>query len=301
MGCSESENPDLFWALRGGGGNFGVVTEFELRLHRLASVLLGEGLCPEPNVHRLLQFWREFMADAPSDLKWNIDLRLASHAKDVPVELRGQPVASSSVLWTGDPERGHPCLERALSLCNRDSVHTKVMSYLELQTMADLSFPHGRRYYTKSGYFADLDDATIDCLMAAVSEIPSPETQIELAYLGAAAAEVSATETAFGDRSAPIILNLIANWAEPTLDAPNMAWVRRLFHRLRPSMKPGVYVNFMSADEQDRVPEAYHERWKRIVNVKSHYDPTNFFRLNQNISPKYSRENLPSPFSVLDR
>ena len=232
------------------------------------------------------------MADAPFDLKWNVDLRLAAQAKNVPIELRGRPVAGSSVLWTGDPQRGRPYLERALSLCHQGSVRTKVMSYLELQTMADLAFPHGRRYYTKSGYFADLDDATIDFLIAALSEIPSPETQIELAYLGAAAAQVSATETAFGDRSAPIIVNLLANWAEPTLDNTHIGWVRRLFQRLRPTMKPGVYVNFMSADEQDRVPEAYHERWERIVQVKSHYDPTNFFRLNQNVPPRNSQGNI---------
>lgn len=289
--CSESEEPDLFWALRGGGGNFGVVTEFELRLHPLTAVLLGVGLCPQSDIQRLLRFWREFMADAPFDLKWNIDLRLASQANSVPIELRGRPVASSSVLWTGDPDRGHPYLERALSLCNRDSVHTRMMSYLELQTMADLDFPHGRRYYTKSGYFADLDETTIDRLVTAVAAIPSPETQIELAYLGAAAAQVAPTETAFGDRSAPIILNLLANWVEPALDEANISWVRGLFHTLRPAMKPGVYVNFMSADEQNRVPEAYHERWERIVDVKSHYDPTNFFRLNQNIPPRNSREN----------
>jgi FAD/FMN-containing dehydrogenase len=197
--CSESENPDLFWALRGGGGNFGVVTEFELRLHPLTSVVLGEGLAPERDIPQVLD---------------------------------------------------------------------------------------GRRYYMKSGYFADLDDSTIDSLAAAASEIPSPDTQIELAYLGAAAAQVPATETAFGDRSAPVIVNLLANWAEPALDAANLSWVRQLFHKLRPAMKPGVYVNFMSADEQDRVPEAYHQRWERIVKVKLHYDPTNFFRLNQNVPPK---------------
>jgi hypothetical protein len=233
------------------------------------------------------------MGDAPFDLKWNIDLRLASQTKNVPIELRGRPVAGNSVLWTGDPESGHPYLERALSLCHRDSVCTKVMSYLELQTMADLEFPHGRRYYTKSGYFADLDDITIDGLMAAVDGIPSPETQIELAYLGGAAAQVSPSETAFGDRSAPIIVNLLANWVEPTLDTANISWVRQLFHRLRPAMKPGVYVNFMSADEEDRVPEAYQERWQRIVSVKSRYDPHNFFRLNQNVPPKNSLANIP--------
>jgi berberine-like enzyme len=160
------------------------------------------------------------------------------------------------------------------------------MSFLNLQTMADSNFPHGRRYYSKSGYFASLDNTTIDCLVEAVTTIPSSETQIELAYLGGVASRLGADETAFGDRSAPFILNLLANWAEPLADADNIAWIRGIFNKLRPAMKPGVYVNFMSGDEQDRVPEAYHERWDRLRTVKSHYDPKNFFRLNQNVPPR---------------
>jgi len=285
--CNEGENVDLFWALRGGGGNFGVVTEFEVRLHPLSSVVLAEGLCPEAGVRRLLECWRDFMAEAPLDLKWNIDLRLAPHTNKVPVELRGRPVASSSLVWTGGPEAGRPHLQHALSLCDPDSVRSKVTSFLDLQTMADFDFPHGRRYYTKSGYFRNLDSSTIDLLLEAVVEIPS-EIQIELAYLGGAAAQVAPTETAFGDRSAPFIMNLLGNWSDPSVDDCNVSWIRGLFDALRPGMKPGVYVNFMSADEQDRVPEAYHERWDRMVAVKSHYDPNNFFRLNQNVLPRQS-------------
>ena len=281
-----NENPDLFWALRGGGGNFGVVTEFEVNLHPLTAVVLAEGLTPEPDIRRLLERWRDFMAEAPLDLKWNVDLRLAPDKQNVPAELRGRPVAGSSLVWTGDPDAGQPYLQRALSQCNSDSVRSKVVSFLELQTMADSDFPHGRRYYTKSGYFAALNDSTIDRLVEAVATIPSSETQIELAYLGGAAGLVAADETAFGDRSAPFILNLLANWADPTADAGNIAWVRSLFGKLRPAMKPGVYVNFMSGDEQDRVPEAYRERWDRMVAVKTQYDPQNFFRLNQNVRPR---------------
>jgi hypothetical protein len=283
---NSKENPDLFWALRGGGGNFGVVTEFEVKLHPLTSVLLAEGLTPEPEIRGLLECWRDFMAEAPIDLKWNIDLRLATHASKVPVELRGRPVAGSSLIWTGDPEAGRPYLQRALSRCSADSVSSKIVPFLSLQTMADSDFPHGRRYYTKSGYFSDLDDISIDRLLDAAATIPSSETQIELAYLGGAAARIGADETAFGDRSSPFILNLLANWSEPSADAANVAWIRSIFKKLRPAMKPGVYINFMSGDEQDRVPEAYHERWDRIVAVKSHYDPHNFFRLNQNIPPR---------------
>ena len=283
--ANSKENADLFWALRGGGGNFGVVTEFEVKLHPLTSVVLAEGLCPEPGIRPLLERWREFMADAPIDLKWNVDLRLAPDTENVPVALRGRPVAANWLLWTGDPEAAQQYFKPALSLCNPDSVNCKSRSFLDLQTMADAAFPHGRRYYTKSGYFPYLDDSTIDRMVEAVATIPSSETQIELAYLGGAAGQVAATETAFGDRSAPFIMNLIGNWSEASADAGHISWVRGLFDKLRPAMKPGVYVNFMSGDEQDRVPEAYHERWDRMVAVKSHYDPNNFFRLNQNVPP----------------
>ena len=280
------ENPDLFWALRGGGGNFGVATEFELKLHPLTSVVLAEGLSAEADIRRLLECWRDFMAEAPLDLKWNVDLRLAPHAEKVPALLRGRPVASSSLVWTGEVEAGRPYLERALSLCSSDSVSSTIVSFLNLQTMADSDFPHGRSYYTKSGYFSHLEDTTIDRLVEAVTTIPSSETQIELAYLGGQAARVAATETAFGDRSAPFIMNLLANWSDASGDAGNIHWIRELFNKLRPAMKPGVYVNFMSGDEQDRVPEAYRERWERMVAVKTHYDPSNFFRLNQNVPPR---------------
>jgi hypothetical protein len=284
-----ANNADLFWALRGGGGNFGVVTEFEVKLHPLRSVVLAEGLCPEQDIRKLLEFWRDFMAEAPLDLKWNINLRLAAHKENVPVELRGRPVASNSLVWTGNPEIGRKYLERALSLCSPDSVSSNVVSFMSLQTMADSDFPHGRRYYTKSGYFTYLDDASVDRMMEAVAEIPSPDTMIELAYLGGMAAQVAARETSFGDRSAPFVLTLLANWSEASADAGNISWVRGLFNKLRPAMKPGVYVNFMSGDEQDRVPEAYRERWDRMVAVKSHYDPNNFFRMNQNVQPRNLR------------
>lgn len=284
--ATAKENPDLFWALRGGGGNFGVVTEFEVKLHPLTSVVLSEGLTPEPKIRALLECWRDFMPDAPLDLKWNIDLRLAPHTNKVPTDLRARPVAASSLIWTGAPDAARPYLHRALSLCRPDSVSSRSVPFLTLQTMADSDFPHGRRYYTKSGYFPHLDNPTIDRLLDAVTTIPSSETQIELAYLAGAAARLTADETAFGDRSAPVILNLLANWSDPSADAANIAWVRALFHTLRPAMKPGVYINFMSGDEQDRVPEAYHQRWDRMVTVKSHYDPTNLFRLNQNVPPR---------------
>jgi hypothetical protein len=272
--CNARENEDLYWALRGGGGNFGVVAEFDVKLHPLGAVTLVEGLTPEPHIRRLLEFWREFMADAPIDLKWNIDLRIAPPSERIPRELRPRPVA------------GRRYLRPLISLCDPDSVNHRVVSFLHLQTMADLCFPHSRRYYTKSGYFTYINDETIARLLEGLGSIPSCGTQIELAYLGGQAAQISASETAFGDRGAPFILSLLANWSEPSGDAAHLDWVRALFNRLRPAMKPGVYVNFMSGDEADRVPEAYQERWDRLVAIKTHYDPYNFFRLNQNVPPR---------------
>ena len=284
--ASAQENADLFWALRGGGGNFGVVTNFEVKLHPLTSLVLAEGLCLEDDISSILRRWRDFMPEAPDQLKWNLNLRLAPNTEGVPAHVRGRPVASESVIWLGDPDQGDQYLDHIFGLCKPVAVTRKVVSYLALQTMADNEFPHGRRYYTKSGYFKSLDDSSIEKMVLALATLPSPTTQIELAYLGGAASRIASAETAFGDRSSPFVINLLANWADPSDDAANVAWIRSLFMALRPSMAPGVYVNFMSGDEDDRVPEAYRERWERLVEVKSHYDPNNFFRLNQNIPPK---------------
>jgi hypothetical protein len=283
--ANAQENRDLFWALRGGGGNFGVVTEFEVSLHPVTSVLFGTALCFGDDMARVLQRWRGFMPGAPDSLRWGFSLTSAPAADNVPSHLRGRPVASASALWVGDLEEGRRYVDHVLSLCNPVAVTKEVISFLTLQTMADHEFPHGRRYYTKAGYFKSLGDSSIHSMVQALATIPSPTNQIELAYLGGAAARVGAGETAFGDRSSPFVLNLLGNWSDPADDDANRRWIRNLFAELRPAMTPGVYVNFMSGDEDDRVPEAYRERWDRLVTLKTKYDPSNFFCLNQNIRP----------------
>jgi len=288
--ADSKENPELYWALRGGGGNFGVVTEFEVKLYPVSSVLLGEAFCLGDDIPRIVRRWRDFMPEAPDNLRWTLSLRFAPDTPGFPEEVRGRPMASQAALWVGDLEQGSQCLDNVLSFCNPVAVTRKTMSFLALQSMADLEFPHGRRYYTKSGYFMSVDDISIDQMIQALESIPSPMTQIELAYLGGAVNRVGAAETAFGDRSSPFVLNLLGNWADASEDSANVSWVRSLFKKLRPSMTPGVYVNFMSGDEDDRVPEAYRERWERLVTVKSQYDPNNFFRLNQNIRPQKTVE-----------
>ncbi|HMD06878.1 MAG TPA: FAD-binding oxidoreductase [Candidatus Acidoferrum sp.] len=286
MCANAKENTDLFWALRGGGGNFGVVTEFEVNLHPVNSVLFGTGMCFGEDIPKIVKHWRDFMPLAPDNLRWGISLTIAPHMGNIPAHLRGRPAASQGLLWVGDLEEGRRYVDRGLSLCNTVAVTKSELSFLSLQTMADHEFPHGQRYYTKSGYFKTLADQEIQHMVEALETIPSPASQIELSYLGGAAGRVEASETAFGDRSSPFIVNLLGNWSAPAEDAANIAWIRALFAELRPAMTPGVYVNFMSGDEQDRVPEAYRERWGRLVAIKTHYDPDNFFRLNQNIQSR---------------
>lgn len=284
--ATDAENADLFWALRGGGGNFGIVTEFDLKLYPLTSVMVGSGFCFDDDILNVLKCWREFMPGAPEELKWNVNLRIAPDLPIVPAEVRGRPVVSETAVWFGEQEPGNKLLNHIFSLANPVGVTRDTISFVSLQTMADADFPHGRRYYTKSGYFKTLRDDSIEQMIQSLDTVPSPTAQIELAYLGGAAARVSASETAFGDRSAPFIMNLLADWPDAASDTANIAWVRDLFTKLRPAMQPGAYVNFMSGDEEDRVPEAYRDRWERLVDVKTHYDPKNFFRLNQNIPPR---------------
>jgi len=281
--ASADENPDLFWALRGGGGNFGVVTEFEVKLYPITSVLLATAVYCVDDIPGILRSWRDFMPESPDNLRWVFSLTTAPQSEHLPAQVRGRPAASGSMLWVGGLEAGRRAVDQILSIGHPLGITKTELSFLELQTMADHEFPHGRRYYTKSGYFRTLTDASIHSMVEALAAIPSPANQIELAYLGGAVGRVSAAETAFGDRSAPFIVNLLANWENAEEDAANLSWVRNLFQVLRPGMAPGVHVNFMSGDEDDRVPETYRHRWERLLAVKSHYDPGNFFRLNQNI------------------
>src|SRR5215472_8135608 len=142
--ANAKENPDLFWALRGGGGNFGVVTEFEVSLHPVSAVLFGRGICPGDEVPDLLRHWRDFMPESPDSLRWGFSLRSAPHAENIPAHLRGRPIASASALWVGDLEKGGRYVDRALAVINHHAVTKEVLSFCALQTLADSDFPHGR-------------------------------------------------------------------------------------------------------------------------------------------------------------
>jgi len=261
-------------------------------LHPVSEVLFARGICPGDEVPALLRHWRDFMPESPDNLRWGFSLRNAPHDESIPAHLRGRPIASAAALWVGDLEKGRRYVDRALAVVKHQAVTKEVLSFRALQTLADSDFPHGRRYYTKAGYFKKLSDESIGIMMEALETNPSVSNEIELNYLGGAAARIGPGETAFGDRTSPFVLNLLANWSDPAEDAANIAWIRGLFARLRPTMAPGVHINFMSGDEADRVSEAYRERWERLRAIKTIYDPQNFFRLNQNIPPLTAAANI---------
>jgi hypothetical protein len=290
LNANASEHPDLFWALRGAGGNFGVVTEFHLKLHPLTSILILSAWYAEHDIAPVLRHWREFMPGAPDELKWNISLTLAPDLPEIPAVMRGRPALTQTAIWTGDPIAGPKHLARTIEAGKPITSGIRHMSYLDLQTMADAEFPHGGRYYTKAGYFAELSDHAIELMLRSLSAIPSSKNHVELAYLGGACGHVAADETAFGDRGSPFVLNLLGQWSDPEEDAANIAWVRGLFRELRPEMTPGVYVNFMSGDEDDRVREAYRARWDKLLRIKQTYDPQNFFCRNQNIKERHAAQ-----------
>ena len=241
--ADSNENADLFWALRGGGGNFGVVTEFELELHPLKSVVLAEGLTPEGNIRPLLEGWRDLMADAPFDLKWNINLGLAPHQEKIPAKLRGRPVAGSSLIWTGSPDAAHPHIERAFSFCHPDSVRSRLCRFsvckLWLTPIFRMAAVTTRSLVTSIVWTMRLSVASSKRWL----RFPRPRLRSNL-LIWRGSGKVAAHGTAFGSRSAPFITNLLANWQDASADEVHVSWIRSLFAQLRPGHDAGRLYKF---------------------------------------------------------
>jgi FAD/FMN-containing dehydrogenase len=284
---SERENADLLWGLRGGGGNFGIVTAFQYRLHSVGpQVLAGVILHPAERAGEVLRFYRDYIAGAPDDLSTIVNLRKAPPAPFLPPHLHGRAVVVIAVCYAGSVEDG----ERVLAPLRRfgepliDLIERK--PYTAHQGMFDASVPHGLRYYWKSHYFGPLSDATIDTLIAHAWKAPSPSSYTIMFHLGGAIRRIDGAATAFEDRSAEHALNINAVWTDPQANEANVAWARGFWEATHPHSTGGVYVNFLGEDGEARVRAAYGpEKYLRLAALKRKYDPTNLFRLNQNISP----------------
>ena len=286
--ASEDENPDLFWGLRGGGGNFGIATSFEFQLYPLGpTVLAGMLAWPMDAAPEVLRFLRDFVADAPDEVGIMGNLRLAPPLPVIPEELHGKPIVALVPIYAGSLEEGGEALRplRNLGTPAVDAVVPK--PYVAHQKMFDPALPHGRHYYWKSHKLGPLDDDVIDVVVDRAGQITSPLSSIPIFTQGGAVGRIPEDATAFPNRNAAHDINIVASWMpdEPEPDR-HMEWVRGFFGALEPFSK-GVYVNFTNDDPAERVRSgAYNpEQWSRLVSLKAKYDPTNFFRCNANIPP----------------
>jgi hypothetical protein len=275
--ASATEHPDLFWGLRGGGGNFGIVTSFAYRLHPVGPTVLGGLLIhPMSAAKEVFQFYREFTPTAPEEL--TIYLGFATSPE-------GDPVVAAIVCYSGSLEQGEDVIAPLRKFGTPMADLVGPMPYTALQDLSREMFPPRRFNYWKSSFVYDLSDQAIDTMIAQFAGVPSPFTQAAIEQLGGAVSRIGKDETAFSERSAPYNLIIASVWTDPAENDKNIRWTREFWEVMRPYESEAVYVNYLDIDEQDRIRAAYGEKYDRLVALKNQYDPTNFFQLNQNIKP----------------
>jgi FAD/FMN-containing dehydrogenase len=283
---SETENPELFWGLRGGGGNFGIATEFEFRLHAVGpTVLAGPIYWPMEKAAGLLRFYREWSAQAPDELMTMVIQRKVLPLPSIPPELHGTPVVAVVCCHVGALEDAEAAVRplRAFGSPIVDLCAPK--PYLAHQAMFDAAFPHGRWYYFRACDVAALSDDVIDVMVEHGSRIVSPTTAVGLFQMGGAVARVGESETAFNGRDAAFTFNINGNSETAEGFEAEREWARAYGSALEPH-RTSVYVNFLMEEGQQRIREAYGAgKYERLKALKRTYDPTNVFRLNQNIPP----------------
>jgi FAD/FMN-containing dehydrogenase len=285
--ASEQENEDLFWGLRGGGGNFGIVTSFEYQVHPVGpAVLAGMLLYPLDRAADVLAYFRDYVAQAPDEVGILGNLRLAPPLPVVPPALHGKPIVAMIVCYAGAAEDGEKEFAelRRFATPALDTIAPK--PYLAHQAMLDAAFPHGRGYYWKSCSLPPLTDEMIDVLIRQAQKITSPFSAMPLFTLGGAVARVSEDATAFPNRKAQHNVNIVGAWDMNDPDPErHVAWVRQTWEAMQP-FSTGGYVNFMSDEPAERLRVVYGtEKYERLVALKRRYDPENVFRQNQNITP----------------
>jgi FAD/FMN-containing dehydrogenase len=286
--ASGDENPDLFWGIRGGGGNFGVVTSFEYGLHPIGPIVLaGPIFHPLGDAPEVLRFYREFIAAAPDELTTIFELSVAPPAPFLPEDVHGKPIVMVGACYAGAPEEGIEVVRPLKELGNPivDLLEPKL--YTELQALFDPSVPHGWHRYWKSVELPPLTDDAIDTLVEHASAQTSPKSYCIVFQLGGALARAGKDETAFSQRDAAHNVNINAVWTEDDPEGDrHVAWARDFFSAMQPHAGGHVYLNFLGDEGAERVRQAYGDRqYQRLVELKRAYDPTNFFRLNQNIEP----------------
>jgi FAD/FMN-containing dehydrogenase len=284
--ASATERPDLFWALRGGSGNFGVVTRFEFRLHPVGpDVLSGLIVYPISEAKRVLQQYREFIAKAPEELSvWPV-LRQAPPLPFLPPEVHGKGIIVLALLYAGAPKQGETLIAPLRKFGTLVGEHVGVQPYTVWQQTFDPLLTPGARNYWKSHNFSTLEDGLFDVVIEYVGKLPSPQSEIFFGALGGATTRPAPDSAAYAHRDAMFVMNFHGRWENPADDERCIRWARDFFNASAPFASGGVYVNFLTADEGVRVRTAYGPNYDRLAQVKRKYDPGNLFRMNQNIKP----------------
>lgn len=284
--ASSAEHPDLFWALCGGGGNFGVVTRFGFELHPVGpEVLAGLIVYPLAQARSVLQQYRDFIANAPDELSVWAVLRQAPPLPFLPDQVHGQPVIVLALLYTGEPAQGEQLTAPLHALGTPAGAHVGLMPYVAWQKAFDPLLAPGARNYWKSHNFSALDDGLFDAVLEAIKTLPSAQCEIFFGALGGATTRPAPDATAYPHRDARFVMNVHGRWDDAADDARCIRWARDFFKASAPFASGGVYVNFLTADEADRVRSAYGQNYERLAQVKRQYDPANLFCTNQNIAP----------------
>ena len=284
--ASARENPDLFWALRGGGGNFGIVTAFEFQLHPLGpEVLSGLLVHPLDAAADVLKAYRRIVSAAPDELTCWVVMRKAPPFPFLPPEWHGREILALALCYCGEASEGARTVAELRSLGKPIADVVSPHPFTGWQAAFDPLLTPGARNYWKTHNFLELADGAIEAVLAAMRRLPGPECEAFIAHLGGAMSRVPLDATAYPIRQPHFVMNVHTRWREKAQDEAAIKWARELFEAAAPFAAGSAYVNFMPADEGGRVAEAYGTNYRRLAQVKERYDPENLFRINQNIRP----------------
>lgn len=284
--ASANENADLFWAIRGGGGNFGVVTQYEFRLHPVGpEIFAGLLVFPMAEAKQVLTQYRAFAASAPEELNVWVVLRQAPPLPFLPAAVHGKGVVVLPMFYAGDPAQGEKLVAPLRRFGNAHGEHMGPMPYVDWQKAFDPLLTPGARNYWKSHNFTELRDEALATVIAYAGKLPTPQCEIFIGHVAGAANRVAVDATAYVARDAKFVLNVHARWEDAKQDKACIAWAREFFDASKPYASGGAYVNFMTAEESARVQTAYGANYRRLARIKKQYDPENFFHVNQNIKP----------------
>lgn len=287
--ASSTENPDLFWGIRGGGGNFGIVTSFEFQLRPVGpEVLAGLILYPIEAAADVLRFYRDFTASTPEELGAMAVFRTAPPAPFIPQALHGKPVLAIIVCYVGDVEEAERVVQPLRDLGSPIIDAIKRQPFSAHNSSLDSGQPAGKHYYWKSEYVTEIGDDAIEILAGSAAHMTSPYSRLAVFHLGGATRRYDEQAMAVSHRNAEHIIAINTGWADPQDTEKQIQWTRDLWTAIRPFSSGGVYVNFLSADDgEDRVRAAYGaEKFERLAQLKRKYDPQNLFQINKNISPE---------------